>query len=74
MSDYNVIDYWRVLISLVGHPHDGSDTTVKLFWDDATMTPFIIVGKKSYYVEHGSFESVILKIKEELDELDKLTI
>lgn len=50
---------WLKLKSLIGYVQDGSNETVKLFWDDATNTPFIVVGKKSYYTERGSLDSVI---------------
>lgn len=57
---------WRKLIRLVGYPQDASDTTVTLFWDDATMTPFIRIGNnKSFYDERGSFASVIDSIPED---------
>lgn len=57
---------WRKLIRLVGYVNDASDTTVTLFWDDATMTPFIRIGNyKSFYQERGSFAGVIDSIHED---------
>lgn len=57
---------WRKLIRLVGYPNDASDTIVTLFWDDATMTPVIRLGKnKSFYEERGSFAGVIDSIHED---------
>lgn len=58
MSDAKVIDPWKVL------------------WDDATMTPIVVVGResetcKTYYVERGSFEAVMLKAQEELEQRDQ---
>jgi len=41
-------DYWKGLKNLIGFVQDGSNTTVKIFWDDATTTAYIQVGKKSY--------------------------
>lgn len=35
---------WRKLVKLVGTPANGSDTTVSLFFDDATMTAWIKIG------------------------------
>lgn len=55
---------WKKLIRLCGTPQDGLHTSVRLFWDDATMTPFILVGQKSYYSDRGSFEAVIDSIEE----------
>lgn len=54
---------WRKLIRLVGFPQDGSNITVSLFWDDATNTPFIRVGKNNIHASR-SFESVIDSIRE----------
>lgn len=70
MAEYNrEVECWRKLMELVGTPQDGSDTPVTFSWDDATMTPIITVGRqsvistpKSYYIERGSFESVIESI------------
>lgn len=46
------IDQWRrrserlqMIINLMGDVYDGSNTTVKLFQDDATMTYHVAVGK-----------------------------
>lgn len=59
---------WKKLIALVGTPANASDVIVKLFWDDATMTPFIIVGKEGeYYIDRGSFAAVIDSIPEPED-------
>lgn len=55
---------WLKLKHLVGYVGDGSNVTVKLFWDDATNTPFIVVDKKSYYIDRGSLDSVIDSIPE----------
>lgn len=48
---------WRKLIKLCGHLEDGSQTTVKLFQDDATRTAFIVVSPNSsserYYFSDG---------------------
>lgn len=54
---------WRKLLALVGTPANASDCTVKLFWDDATMTPLIAVGRDSHFVEHGGFNQIIDSIK-----------
>lgn len=40
---------WEKLIELCGHLQDGSQTTVKLYQDDATRTAHITVGKVSYF-------------------------
>ena len=55
---------WRKLIRLIGSPQDGSDITVKLFWDDTTNTPWIIVGKEQSCCEHGDFDTLIDSIPE----------
>lgn len=64
-------DRWKKLMKLIGTPSDCSDSVIRFFWDDATMTPFIKVGLDSpgtrsatYYVERGSFEAVIDSIPE----------
>lgn len=55
---------WRKLVRLVGYPQDASDTTVSLFWDDATNTPWIRLDKnRSFYGR--SFEEVIDSIHED---------
>ncbi len=44
------IDKWKAFKELAGHIQDGSSEIVVLFWDDATGTAHIKVGKKrSYY-------------------------
>lgn len=35
---------FRKLLDLIGYPQNGSHTTVRLFWDDATMTAFMLNG------------------------------
>lgn len=57
---------WRKLIRLVGYPQDGSHTNVTLFWDDATNAAFIrLEPNRSFYSEHGGFESAIDSIHED---------
>jgi hypothetical protein len=59
---------WQKLMRLVGSVKDGSDTTIKLYRDDATNTPFIHTGtgkhERSWYIDHGMFEDVIDSILE----------
>jgi hypothetical protein len=50
---------WKKLIRLCGSVQDASDVTVKLFWDDATLSAHIQVGNKTYGTDQRSFESVI---------------
>lgn len=57
-SDRNAVR-WNKLMRLIGTPANASDETVKMFWDDATMTAHIQVGKEVYGTDHGSFEAVI---------------
>jgi hypothetical protein len=33
----------------MGYVENGTDTTVKIFQDDATRECFVVVGKKSYF-------------------------
>lgn len=54
---------WKKLIRLCGFTQNASDVTVKLFWDDATNTAHISVGKKTYGTDQRSFESVIDSIE-----------
>lgn len=42
-------DRWKKLMALVGSPQNGSDEIVKLYWDDATMTPFITIDHGDLY-------------------------
>lgn len=51
---------WRKLMALAGHLQDGSQETIKLVQDDATMSVYIYVGNKFHYEpESRSFEPVI---------------
>jgi len=57
---------WEKLKQLAGYVQDGSNETVKLFQDDATMSYFVKAGNKSHY---GScFEEALNKfyLKENL--------
>ena len=47
------------LRELMGYVQNGSDETVSLFQDDATMDYMLRVGKKTYW--GNSLESVIIK-------------
>lgn len=67
---------WRKLMKLVGTPANASDEPVTLCWDDATMAPFISVGRfdigmsdrrRDYFIERGSFEQVMDSIPEPKD-------
>lgn len=66
--EQNVLDAerWRKLIRLVGNVKDGSDTTVKLFWDiDITPVPFMIIRKKTHWnAGIDNFEDLIDSIPE----------
>lgn len=64
IDDKRDAERWRKLIRLTGSTLDGSDTTVKLFWDDATRSSHIMVGKEFYGTDNRSFESVIDSISE----------
>lgn len=55
-------DRWDQLKELCGHLGDGSQTTVKLYQDDATRTYHVSVGAKSFYGD--SFEEVLAKAVE----------
>lgn len=65
-SDRKDAERWRKLIRLVGNVQDGSDTTVKLFWDiDITPVPFIIIRKKTHWnAGIDNFEDLIDSIPE----------
>jgi len=41
-------DRWKQLQELCGYVQDGSQTTVKLWQDDATRTYHVTIGKVSY--------------------------
>lgn len=53
------LDKWKALCSLAGHWQDGSQELVQLFWDDATVTAHISVGKKRYWGH--SFDEALAK-------------
>lgn len=55
---------FRTLRTLAGFVQDGSDTTVKLFQDDATMEWTVRAGKRSW---HGT--SLLSAISQAHDEL-----
>lgn len=64
---------WEKLIKLLGTPANASDSAIKFFWDDATMTPHVIIGynnynKKKYYVERGSYDQVMDSIPEPIED------
>lgn len=52
-------DRWLGLKELAGYYQDGSDTTVKLYQDDALRSCFIKVGEKTYGTDGSSFDSAI---------------
>lgn len=56
---------WKKLISLAGYVQDGSCETVSLFWDDATRTALIQVGKKTYGRDGCGFETALSLIPEQ---------
>jgi len=54
--------YFRAIKSLMGSPHDGSLTTVKLWQDEATLDYHLKAGNVEYY--NSSFGSLMDKIIE----------
>ena len=56
---------WIKLKELAGYVRNGSDTTIKLFQDDATRSYWIKVGNKSNYGK--SFEEALSKFEVEED-------
>lgn len=50
---------WRALKELAGYWQDGSQTTVKLYQDDALRSCFIEAGNKTYGTDGSSFNSAI---------------
>jgi len=63
--DHRDAERWRKLMRLCGHLANSSETTVKLYQDDATHTRFIQVGKEHHFAYvHCSFEDTIDSIPE----------
>lgn len=56
------VETLKSLREIMGYVQNGSDTTVSLFHDDATMDYMISVGKKTYW--GYSLENVIEKAAE----------
>jgi hypothetical protein len=50
---------WRALKEMAGYYQDGSQTTVKLYQDDALRSCFIEAGGKTYGTDGSSFDSAI---------------
>ena len=50
---------WRFLKLLAGYYQDGSETTVKLYQDDALRACFIEAGGKTYGTDGSTFDSAI---------------
>jgi hypothetical protein len=50
---------WRALKEMSGYYQDGSQTTVKLYQDDALRSCFIEAGGKTYGTDGSSFDSAI---------------
>lgn len=42
-------NHWKKLKKLAGYTRNGTQTTIKLFQDDATHSCWIEVGEKSHY-------------------------
>jgi hypothetical protein len=64
---------WRTLMAAAGSFQDGSETTVKLWQDDATRTCGITTNpgrpnEKDFYVERGTFEAAINQLSNYLAE------
>lgn len=50
---------YRWLIEQCGSYHDGSETAVKLYQDDATRSCFIQVGRETYGTDRSTFNGII---------------